>query len=74
MHVSFPSSPLSPSGLRLGTPAATTRGFGEREMRQLAAWIAEALRQAEDDAALAELRSDVDALCAGFPVPGLPDA
>ncbi len=63
-----PRPPLRPSGLRLGTPAATTRGMGEHDMERLAAWIAAALRGAGDPAAR---RGEVESFCRGFPVPGL---
>jgi glycine hydroxymethyltransferase len=66
-----PKPPLRASGIRLGTPAATTRGMGEGEMRRLAAWIADTLRDGSDTAALARRRREVEALCEAFPVPGL---
>jgi glycine hydroxymethyltransferase len=66
-----PHPPLRPSGIRLGTPAATTRGMQESDMERLAAWIAEALRKPDEPAALAALCRDVEAFCRGFPVPGL---
>ena len=67
-----PNPPLRPSGIRLGTPAATTRGMGEAEMRRLAGWMLEALRHDDDDGALARLRAEVEETCFRFPVPGIP--
>jgi glycine hydroxymethyltransferase len=69
-----PNPPLRPSGIRIGTPAATTRGMDEEDMGKLAAWMHEALARREDAAALVRLRSEVEAFCRGFPVPGLPTA
>src|SRR5262249_31749477 len=66
-----PKPPLRPSGTGLGTRAAPTRGMGEREMLQLAAWIAETLRDGGDAETVARRRRDVEALCEAFPVPGL---
>jgi glycine hydroxymethyltransferase len=63
-----PRPPLRPSGIRLGTPAATTRGMAEAEMERLAEWIAAALRGGESAAVL---REAVEDLCSRFPVPGL---
>jgi len=66
-----PKPPLRASGVRLGSPAATTRGMREPEMRQLGEWIADTLRDGSDDATLARRRRDVEALCERFPVPGI---
>jgi len=67
-----PKSPFVTSGLRLGSPASTTRGFGEAEMGQIAGWIADiidAMSAGGDvDAAVAQARGEVERLCARFPV------
>ncbi len=66
-----PRPPLKPSGIRLGTPALTTRGMKEAEMKQVAAWMIAALRAPTDETKLRDLHGEVRALCARFPVPGL---
>lgn len=63
-----PNPPMVTSGLRLGTPAVTTRGMGEAEMKTIAAWIAEVLRAPEDGAVLATVRKKVKELTASFPL------
>lgn len=66
-----PNPPLRPSGIRIGTPAATTRGMVESDMEQLADWIASCLQNPEDEKLIAETRDAVHAFCNRFPVPGL---
>jgi glycine hydroxymethyltransferase len=60
--------PLKPSGIRLGTPALTTRGMKEQEMRTIAAWIVSALDKRNDDAALEQIRGEVAELANQFPL------
>jgi glycine hydroxymethyltransferase len=73
----IPFDPLPPntaSGIRVGTPATTTRGFGTEEMRLVGELIVRTLRDRDDAAALAEVSRTVKEICARFPVPGLSDA
>jgi glycine hydroxymethyltransferase len=63
-----PRPPAVTSGIRIGTPAVTTRGFGADEMRKVAGWIDEAIRKRSEPAALAKIRADVEALCEAFPL------
>jgi glycine hydroxymethyltransferase len=60
--------PLKPSGIRVGTPALTTRGMKEPEMKMIGAWIAKALEQRNDDAALERIRGEVAELANQFPL------
>ena len=63
-----PQSPFVTSGIRIGTPAVTTRGFREAEVRQVARWMCEVLESIDDDARLARIRDAVHELCRQFPV------
>lgn len=63
-----PRSPFVTSGIRIGTPAVTTRGFGEAEVRELAGWIADILDAKGDEAVINAVKEKVAAVCAKFPV------
>ncbi len=63
-----PQSPFVTSGIRVGTPAATTRGFGIAEITQVADWMCDVMDNLQDDAVIAATRAKVEALCARFPV------
>jgi glycine hydroxymethyltransferase len=63
-----PRPPAVTSGIRIGTPAVTTRGFGVEEIRRIGAWIDEALQRRQDRAALARIRGQVAELCRAFPL------
>ena len=61
--------PVDPSGIRIGTPALTTRGMGSGEMRSIGAWMLAALRAPDDENSLQRIRGEIRALCKQFPVP-----
>jgi glycine hydroxymethyltransferase len=63
-----PQSPFVTSGIRVGTPAPTTRGFKEAEVIQVAHWMCDVMENMDDDHVIAEVREKVSALCAKFPV------
>jgi glycine hydroxymethyltransferase len=63
-----PQKPMITSGIRLGTPALTTRGLGEAEMAEVAGYIDRAFRSKGDAATLAAVKQDVLGLCARFPM------
>ncbi len=66
-----PNPPFKPSGVRMGTPAITSRGMKEAEMEKIGDWMNEAVKNAGDDAALAKIAAEVKELCQSFPCPGI---
>ncbi len=66
-----PRRPFSPSGIRIGTAAVTSRGMGEAEMRQIAKFIDEAIAHAGDETALKRIAAAVTEMCRQFPAPGI---
>jgi glycine hydroxymethyltransferase len=65
-----PRPPFSPSGIRLGTPALTTRGMKENQMVQIADWIDQAIEHRIDDKYLEKLRQTIKKFCKEYPLPG----
>ncbi|HJL16225.1 MAG TPA: serine hydroxymethyltransferase [Sandaracinaceae bacterium LLY-WYZ-13_1] len=63
--------PFDPSGVRIGTPAVTSRGMGPDEMKKLADWIVEVIEHVEDEAVIERVKGEVKELCDQFPAPGL---
>ena len=61
--------PMDPSGVRVGTPALTTRGMGPDQMREIGSWMIQAIKSVDDKAVLSGIRKDVEDLCQHFPVP-----
>ena len=64
--------PFDPSGVRIGTPAVTSRGMGPSEMAKLGDWMAEVVGHLDDETVLARVAGEVKALCDHFPAPGVP--
>jgi glycine hydroxymethyltransferase len=65
-----PQSPFVTSGIRVGTPAVTTRGFGEAEVRELAGWMCDVMDDVSNEATINRVREQVMAVCKRFPVYG----
>lgn len=64
-----PRGPMDPSGIRFGTPAVTTRKFGEKECTRVAELMIEAMKNKDDDAKLTAIRDEIRTLCRAFPIP-----
>jgi glycine hydroxymethyltransferase len=64
-----PRKPMDPSGIRIGVPAVTTRGMKEKEIKQIAGWINEAIENRNNNKALNKLHKEVIKMCKKFPVP-----
>lgn len=66
-----PRKPFDPSGLRIGTPAITSRGMGANEMKRIAGWIDEVVSAPADEERIGRIAAEVRELCRGFPAPGI---
>ena len=66
-----PNPPMKPSGVRFGTPAITTRGMKEKEIKQIAKWVNEALEHKNEEAILDRIKKEVKDMCLNFPIPSI---
>ena len=66
-----PNPPYNPSGVRIGTPAITTRGMKEEEMKRIATWINAAIEHRDEPEVLERIKDDVKTLCLEYPIPSL---
>lgn len=68
-----PRKPWDPSGIRIGTAAIASRGVGPEEMKKLGGWIDDVVRNADDEALIARVRSEVEEFAKSYPAPGITD-
>ena len=66
-----PNPPFNPSGVRIGTPAITSRGMKEKEMKKIGDWMNEVIENYDDETALAKIAGEVKEFCLEFPCPGI---
>jgi glycine hydroxymethyltransferase len=66
-----PRPPMQTSGVRLGTPAVTTRGFGTAEMRKVGRWVAEVVHDPDNETLIASIRNQTRDMAGAFPLPGV---
>ncbi|MFH0901744.1 MAG: serine hydroxymethyltransferase [Pseudomonadota bacterium] len=66
-----PRKPFDPSGIRLGTPAVTSRGMREPEMKQIAAWLDSIVASPDDESLAARVAAEISSFCQAFPAPGI---
>ncbi|MDD5469371.1 MAG: serine hydroxymethyltransferase [Candidatus Peribacteraceae bacterium] len=66
-----PSSPFNPAGVRIGTPAITSRGMKEPEMKKIGKWMNEVIEHHTDEQVLARIAAEVKEMCQSFPCPGI---
>ena len=64
-----PRPPMQTSGIRLGTPAVTTRGMGPKEMDKIAEWIDQVITSKGDESVQEEVRKEIHSFCSNFPLP-----
>ena len=66
-----PNPPLKPSGIRLGTPCATTRGMGKDEVEKIGNWILKTLKNSDNETVKEKIKKEVEEICLQYPVPGI---